>query len=106
MKVFFYFLTPIYIFIGIPVIEAILTFLKLDDKFKGRSSKDIHWIFNWMLYINILLVYGVLIYALIKSVTINMISLDFLGILLTIGLVIVSNGINVAHELCHRKKFI
>ena len=100
---FFYFLTPIYIFIGIPVIEAILTFLKLDDKFKGRSSKDIHWIFNWMLYINILLVYGVLIYALIKSVTINMISLDFFGILLTVGLVIVSNGINVAHELCHRK---
>lgn len=100
---FFYFLTPIYIFIGIPVIEAVLTFLKLDDKFKGRSSKGIHWIFNWMLYINILLVFGVLIYALIKSIPINMISLDFLGILFTVGMVIVSNGINVAHELCHRK---
>ena len=99
---FFYFLTPIYIFIGIPVFEAILTYLKLDDKFKGRSSKEIHWIFNWMLYINILLVYGVLIYALIKSVSINIISLDFLGIVFTVGLVIVSNGINVAHELCHR----
>jgi len=99
---FFYFLTPIYIFIGIPVVEAILTFLKLDDRYKARSSKDIHWIFNWMLYVNIFLVYGVLIYALIKSVSINMISLDFLGILLTVGLVIVSNGINVAHELCHR----
>ena len=99
---FFYFLTPIYIFIGIPVVEAILTFLKLDDKFKGRSSKEIHWIFNCMLYINIFLVYGVLTYALIKSISINIISLDFLGILFTVGLVIVSNGINVAHELCHR----
>ena len=57
-----------------------------------------------MLYLNIPIVFGLLIYSLTKIASHEFLSIEFLGSLLSLGLVIVSNGINVAHELCHRTK--
>jgi alkane 1-monooxygenase len=57
--------TPIYILAIIPISEYLLTFLKIDDLENGRINKSTHWIFDLMIYINIPLVYGILIYALI-----------------------------------------
>ena len=90
--------TPIYIFLIIPIIEHLLTFLKIDDLEKGRINKSTHWIFDLMLYINIPLVYGILIYALIFLKNKDIFSIEYIIGILAVGLVVVSNGINVAHE--------
>ena len=96
--------TPIYIFLIIPIIEHLLTFLKIDDLEKGRINKSTHRIFDLMLYINIPLVYGILIYALIFLRNKDLFSVEFFTSILTVGLLVGTNGINVAHELCHRSK--
>ena len=97
-------ITPLYIFLIIPVVEHILTFFKIDELEKGRASKSTHWIFDLMLYVNIPLVYGILIYSLIFLNNNDLFSFEFFAGIISIGSVVVSNGINVAHELCHRNK--
>ena len=98
------FLTPAYIFVIIPIVEWILTTLGIDELETKRSEKAIHWIFDTMLYLNIPIVFGLLFFSLKKIIIHDYFTLEFIGSLITVGLVIVSNGINVAHELCHRTK--
>ena len=98
------FTTPIYIFVIIPTVEFVLTRYGIDELETGRAEKGIHWLFDIMLYLNILIVFGLLIYSLTKIVSYEFMSIEFLGSLLSLGLVMASNGINVAHELCHRTK--
>ena len=98
------FLTPAYIFVIIPIVEWVLTTLGIDELETKRSEKAIHWIFDTMLYLNIPIVFGLLFFSLKKIIIHDYFSLEFIASLITVGLVIVSNGINVAHELCHRTK--
>tara|TARA_B100000965_G_scaffold271320_1_gene229524 strand:- start:5003 stop:6046 length:1044 start_codon:yes stop_codon:yes gene_type:complete len=98
------FTTPFYIFVIIPTVEFVLTRYGIDELETGRAVKGIHWLFDIMLYLNILIVFGLLIYSLTKIVSYEFMSIEFLGSLLSMGLVMASNGINVAHELCHRTK--
>ena len=98
------FLTPAYIFVIIPIVEWVLTTLGIDELETKRSEKAIHWIFDTMLYLNIPIVFGLLFFSLKKIIIHDYFTLEFTGSLITVGLVIVSNGINVAHELCHRTK--
>ena len=99
---FWLFLTPFYIFFIIPISELILTTLGIDELEKKRPENAIHWIFDVMLYLNIPIVFGLLFFSLTKITSYDYFSIEFLGYLFSIGLVVVSNGINVAHELCHR----
>ena len=96
------FTTPFYIFVIIPIVEFLLTRYGIDELETHRAEKGIHWLFDLMLYLNILIVFGLLIYSLTKIVSFEFMSIEFLGSLLSFGLVLASNGINVAHELCHR----
>ena len=98
------FTTPFYIFFIIPTIEFVLTRMGIDELETSRDEKGIHWIFDVMLYLNIPIVFGLLIYSLNIIINFEFLSLEFVGSVLSIGLVIVSNGINVAHELCHRTR--
>ena len=98
------FTTPFYIFVIIPTVEFVLTRYGIDELETRRAEKGIHWLFDIMLYLNILIVFGLLIYSLTKIVSYEFMSIEFLGSLLSMGLVMASNGINVAHELCHRTK--
>ena len=98
------FTTPFYIFVIIPTVELILTRYGVDELETHRAEKGIHSLFDLMLYLNIIIVFGLLIYSLTKIITFEYFSIEFLGSLLSMGLVMASNGINVAHELCHRTK--
>ncbi len=98
------FTTPFYIFVIIPAVELILTRYGVDELETHRAEKGIHSLFDLMLYLNIIIVFGLLIYSLTKIITFEYFSIEFLGLLLSMGLVMASNGINVAHELCHRTK--
>ena len=99
---YYLFITPLYVFIVIPIIESIFTFFNIDEIENERYNKSAHRIFDIMLYLNIPIVFGLLTYTLTKVVNYELLSIEFLGAIISMGLVVVSNGINVAHELCHR----
>ena len=80
------FTTPFYIFVIIPIVEFLLTRYGIDELETHRAEKGIHWLFDLMLYLNILIVFGLLIYSLTKIVSFEFISIEFLGSLLSFGL--------------------
>lgn len=97
------FLTPIYAFVIIPVLELILW---VDDKNldKQESENKIkNKLFDWLLYLNLPIVYFILTYALITVTSSNLENYEFVGLIISTGIVLGVNGINVAHELGHRQ---
>jgi alkane 1-monooxygenase len=55
-----------------------------------------------MLYINLPIVYGLLFYGIFTCTTSNPDTYEVIGIIISLGIVLGSNGINVGHELGHR----
>ncbi|EZH75182.1 fatty acid desaturase [Aquimarina atlantica] len=96
------YLTPIYAFGLIPILELFTnsSTQNVDDKRKISQSKK--RVFDWMLYINLPIVYGLLFYAIFTSTTSNLDTYEIIGIIISLGIVLGSNGINVGHELGHR----
>lgn len=96
--------TVFLIFVLIPVVEPIL----------GSSSKNLALgerarvlkspLFDRLLYLNIPIVYGILIYFFWILNTHSLLPIEYLGLILSVGIVLGSCGINVAHELGHRHK--
>jgi len=97
----FTYITPIYSFILLPIIELFTPETTENLDVNQKDSKLTKKLFDWMLYLNLPMVYGILAYAIFLSLTENSIT-KFIGIILTTGIVLVTNGINVAHELGHR----
>ncbi len=60
--------------------------------------------FDILLYLNILIVYGLMFFVLQKVTTTKLSFTQIIGTILSLGVVLGSNGINVAHELGHREK--
>lgn len=97
------FFTPFYAFVIIPILELIMpvdaTNLSQEASIKKKKNK----LFDYMLYLNAPLVYGLLIYTL-WDISLNTYSgNEILGLIFSLGIVLGTNGINVAHELGHRK---
>jgi len=96
------YLTPIYVFGFIPVVELFTpaSIKNMDDT--TRMSKSKKKLFDWLLYINLPIIYAVLIYALNIVSTTTMPIYELIGIVISTGIVLGANGINVGHELGHR----
>ncbi len=96
------YLTPIYAFGLIPILELFTnsSTKNVNDKHKILQSKK--RIFDWMLYINLPIVYGLLFYGIFTCTTSNLDTYEVIGIIISLGIVLGSNGINVGHELGHR----
>ena len=99
----FTFLTPVYAFILLPILELILpvdpknlTEVEVSNNMKKR-------IFDWMLYLNIPIVFSLLIYSIIEITSSSLNAYEYIGVILSVGIVLGVNGINVAHELGHRQ---
>ncbi len=95
--------TTIFAFVCIPVLELIfpvdtknLTEKEVDSKLKRR-------LFDWLLYLNLPLVYGIVAYGLTVVASNNLETFEFIGLIFTVGIVLGVNGINVGHELGHRQ---
>lgn len=102
-KDLFSFLTPIYAFVIIPVLELIfpidnsnVTNIESKNRLKNK-------LFDWLLYLNLPIVYGLLIYALTLVKSTQLETYEFVGLIISVGIVLGVNGINVAHELGHRQ---
>ncbi len=96
------YLTPVYVFGLIPFLELFTSKSSENLEENLRLSKSKKRLFDWLLYINLPLIYSILFYA-IYTVTKNELSMsEIVGIIISTGIVLGANGINVGHELGHR----
>ena len=101
---FWSFLTPIYAFVLIPLLELLFP-LKDDTNIASEERKgksQLHWT-DFLLYFNPFIVYGTLIVTLYTLSSQSHTTSEFIGLAFSCGIVLGANGINVAHELGHRK---
>ena len=100
------FSTPIYAFILIPILELIIKdydALYDDSQKKKRLS---NYIFDILLYLNIPFVFFLLFYGLYNLTNTPLMLYEKIGIVSSLGILLATNAINVAHELGHRKSKI
>ncbi|NNL16792.1 MAG: alkane 1-monooxygenase [Flavobacteriaceae bacterium] len=98
------FATPFYAFISLPVLELIfqtdehnLDKTEVENKLKNK-------LFDWLLYLNLPIVYALLIYGLTAVTSNKLAAFELVGMVFSVGIVLSVNGINVGHELGHRQK--
>lgn len=103
LKGYYTFLTPIYAFVVLPILEILLPENNEVYVLETIEKKAKNPVFDWLLLLNIPIVYCILIYAVIIVYTIDLRSFELIGITLSTGIVLGVNGINVGHELGHRQ---
>ncbi|MDY8135323.1 alkane 1-monooxygenase [Aquimarina sp. 2201CG5-10] len=96
------YITPIYAFILIPIIELISPISSKNLEAQTKTSKSKKALFDWMLYLNLPIVYSILLFTLYTVTNYNLETYEITGIIFTTGIVLGTNGINVGHELGHR----
>ena len=99
----FSFLTLVYAFVFLPILELIISTDNSNLNNEQTDSKLKNRLFDWLLYLNLPLVFGLLIYAL-NDITQNTLAVyETVGLIFSLGVLLAVNGINVAHELGHRQ---
>ena len=99
----FCFLTPVYAFVFLPILELIVS---TDNSNIGKDQTDSklkNKLFDWLLYLNLPIVFGLIIYSLIEITQYPHATYEIVGLIFSLGIVLSVNGINVAHELGHRQ---
>ena len=96
------YLTVVYTFIFIPILESNTKEYINEYSDDEKKSRNLDPFFDFLLYLNIPIVYGIFFVSLNTLVHTNSIS-EIIGIILSASIVMATNGINVGHELGHRK---
>ena len=96
------FITPVYVFIMIPILELLLAKNPSNYSESEIKTKKVNPLFDWMLYLNLPIIYALLFWALLEVSLKTLEAYEFIGIVISVGIVLGGNGINVAHELGHR----
>lgn len=97
------FFTPVFAFVLIPILEILLPVQEGNLSEEQSLSKAQNKFFNILLYLNIPIVFGILGWFLYSITMVNYSLSELIGLTFSVGIVVGSNGINVAHELGHRK---
>ena len=102
---FYNYLAVIFTFIFIPLLEILVK--KSDEKYSEEEKKNrlLDPFFDLLLYLNIPLVFGIFFFSIDKLAFTSSL-FDIVGIILSASIVMATNGINVGHELGHRKSII
>ncbi len=96
------FLTPIVAFILIPIAERLFPQNTQNLSPDEIKTKEKNPFFDFLLYLNIPLVFSMVGYFLWSLTFRDYSGLELSGLTFSVGLALGSNGINVAHELGHR----
>ena len=99
------FTTVIYAFGFIPIWEALINpnNNKLDEK--QIESRLANRFFDFMLYFNVIIVFSILFYGIYHLISKELLLFEKIGLILSVGIVLGTNGINVAHEQVTGKIF-
>jgi alkane 1-monooxygenase len=103
LKGYWVWATPIFSFVCIPILELIFPVDTDNLQPSEAESKLKRKVFDWLLYLNLPLVYGITIYGLFVVSSTTLQTYEFVGLIISVGIVLGVNGINVAHELGHRQ---
>lgn len=102
-KGIFAYTTVVYAFGFIPILELLLKTKTENYKTAEVDQRLSNRLFDWMLYLNIPIVFALLIYGLMVLNTQSLSNFELVGLLFSLGILLSTNGINVAHELGHRQ---
>lgn len=94
----------LFAFVLFPILELLLPIDKenyTEPEVKNRLKNKL---FDVLLYLNVPIVYGSLVFTLYKISHVNLSLFEIIGMTISLGIILGSNGINVAHELGHREK--
>jgi alkane 1-monooxygenase len=103
LKGYWVFFTPFFAFIIIPIVETLMPVATSNLSEKEVIEKGENRFFDVLLYLNLPLVYGILSWFLASVSWSNYTLSEIIGLTISVGILVGSNGINVAHELGHRK---
>ncbi|WP_426062499.1 alkane 1-monooxygenase [Flavobacterium sp. DSP2-3-1] len=92
-------------FVIIPILELLLPVDQKNYDQETVSGRLKNKFFDVLLYLNVPIVYGALFFCLYKITQTGISKTEIIGMTLSLGVILGSNGINVAHELGHRKNF-
>jgi len=101
-KGFWVFFTPFYAFVMIPLLELLLIQNVKNYSEEELKRKKVNFLFDLMLYLKPPLVFGILSWSLIEVTLSTLETFEIIGLVLSVGIVLGVNGINVGHELGHR----
>lgn len=94
--------TVVFVFIFIPVLEPFLG-NSTKNLNKQQRQRALHTsLFDWLLYLNLPIVYFTIIYFVDVLNTMPLNNSEYVGSILSVGIVLGACGINVGHELGHR----
>jgi alkane 1-monooxygenase len=100
----FAYATPLFVFVLVPVLELLLPSNPINLEGPQRLSKAKNFMFDMLLYLNIPVVFGLLFYYFRTFAMGGFTTIELIGFTFSMGIVLGSNGINVAHELGHRTR--
>ncbi len=98
------YLTPIYAFVMIPILELIFPVDTKNLSSEAVESKLKLKLFDWLLYFNLPVVFGLVCFGLVQISNSALETYELVGFVLSVGIVLGVNGINVGHELGHRQR--
>ena len=91
-----------YAFIVLPVLDVLAGESATNLDSDAAVEKNRKWIFDAMLYANVPIVFGLMAFFFFQVQTHTYANFEVVGLLLSAGILLATNGINVAHELGHR----
>ncbi len=98
----FSYTSALYVFIFIPIVELFLpTHLSAFSEHESKSRLKDRF-FDWLLYLNVPIVYICLFYGFYSFSYFDMQPYEYVGLALSLGILLATNAVNVAHELGHR----
>ncbi|WP_124979123.1 alkane 1-monooxygenase [Nonlabens xiamenensis] len=97
------YLTPVAIFIFVPIVELWMPSLTKNLSEEERESKVKNKFFDVLLWLNLPIIAGILYYGFYTYSNTAFETYETIGLIASLGILVGSNGINVAHELGHRQ---
>jgi len=98
------FTTVVVAFVLIPLLDQLFA-QQIDARDANEeSSRSGQILFDWLLYANVPILYGLLVMYGYTLANEQLTSWEIVGMTLSVGIIVGTTGINVAHELGHRNK--
>ena len=91
-----------YAFIVLPILDVLAGESATNLDHDTAEEKNRMWMFDLMLYANVPLVFGLMAYFFVQLQSHTYATFELVGLLLSAGILLATNAINVAHELGHR----
>ena len=93
----------LFAFVVIPLLELVLPIDERNYDTKTISKRLHAKFFDFLLLLNVPVVYGAMLFSLYRITEYQLQLYEIIGMTLSLGIILGANGINVAHELGHRK---